>query len=143
MLACWRVVADVRLLKLSALLFSLTGEGILVMKQPWPSIMRTLYGDHKRFQETYFSAFKVRIGRQAGVVRGIPMTHAALSPAMTLVRAPQGRYFSGDGCRRDEDGYYWITGRVDDVINVSGHRGGFPPRLGNPTGRRRRPRRCA
>ena len=55
--------------------------------------MRTVYGDHKRFQETYFQQYK-------------------------------GYYFSGDGCRRDEDGYYWITGRVDDVINVSGHRMG-------------------
>jgi acetyl-CoA synthetase len=55
--------------------------------------MRTLYGDHKRFEETYFQQYK-------------------------------GYYFTGDGCRRDEDGYYWITGRVDDVINVSGHRMG-------------------
>ena len=55
--------------------------------------MRTLYGDHKRFVETYFSTYK-------------------------------GKYFTGDGCRRDADGYYWITGRVDDVINVSGHRMG-------------------
>ncbi|MDA0334513.1 MAG: AMP-binding protein, partial [bacterium] len=55
--------------------------------------MRTIYGDHKRFEETYFQQYK-------------------------------GYYFTGDGCRRDEDGYYWITGRVDDVINVSGHRMG-------------------
>ncbi|KAL0052399.1 hypothetical protein WJX82_001519 [Trebouxia sp. C0006] len=68
-------------------------EGILAMKQSWPSIMRTLYGDHKRYEETYFSAYK-------------------------------GYYFTGDGCKRDEDGYFWITGRVDDVINVSGHRVG-------------------
>ena len=59
----------------------------------WPGQMRTVYGDHQRFIDTYFSTFP-------------------------------GRYFSGDGCRRDEDGYYWITGRVDDVINVSGHRMG-------------------
>ena len=65
-------------------------EGNLVMKRPWPSIMRTVYGDHKRFFDTYFSRFP-------------------------------GKYFSGDGCRRDENGYYWITGRVDDVIIVSGH----------------------
>jgi acetyl-CoA synthetase len=65
--------------------------GNLVMKQPWPSMMRTLYGDHKRFYETYFAMFK-------------------------------GYYFTGDGARRDEDGDYWITGRVDDVLNVSGHR---------------------
>lgn len=66
-------------------------EGILLIKKPWPSIMRTVAGDHKRFEKTYFSAFK-------------------------------GYFFTSDGCRRDKDGYYWITGRVDDVINVSGHR---------------------
>ena len=66
-------------------------EGILTMLEPWPSMMRTVYGQHKRFKETYFTMFP-------------------------------GKYFTGDGCRRDEDGYYWITGRVDDVINVSGHR---------------------
>jgi len=65
--------------------------GNLAMKQPWPSMMRTLYGDHERFYETYFSMFK-------------------------------GYYFTGDGARRDEDGDYWITGRVDDVLNISGHR---------------------
>ena len=66
-------------------------SGNLCLKFPWPGIMRTVYGDHERFIQTYFSAYP-------------------------------GKYFSGDGCRRDEDGYYWITGRVDDVINVSGHR---------------------
>jgi acetyl-CoA synthetase len=66
-------------------------SGNLVILDSWPGQMRTVYGDHKRFVETYFSAYK-------------------------------GMYFTGDGCRRDEDGYYWITGRVDDVINVSGHR---------------------
>ncbi|HEY4162740.1 MAG TPA: acetate--CoA ligase [Dongiaceae bacterium] len=73
----------------------LQGEctGNLCIADSWPGQMRTLYGDHKRFAETYFSAYK-------------------------------GRYFTGDGCRRDADGYYWITGRVDDVINVSGHRMG-------------------
>jgi len=65
--------------------------GNLAMKQPWPSMMRTLYGNHERFYETYFSMFK-------------------------------GYYFTGDGARRDEDGDYWITGRVDDVLNISGHR---------------------
>ena len=65
--------------------------GVLAMKEPWPGQMRTIYGDHKRFEDTYFQQYK-------------------------------GYYFTGDGCRRDEDGYYWITGRVDDVINVSGHR---------------------
>ncbi len=68
-------------------------EGILALRQTWPGQMRTVYGDHKRFEETYFQMFP-------------------------------GYYFAGDGCRRDEDGYYWITGRVDDVINVSGHRMG-------------------
>ncbi len=68
-------------------------EGNLCMADAWPGMMRTVYGDHERFVETYFSAYP-------------------------------GRYFSGDGCRRDEDGYYWITGRVDDVLNVSGHRMG-------------------
>ena len=66
-------------------------SGNLCIKFPWPGMMRTLYGDHERFFQTYFSMFK-------------------------------GKYFTGDGCRRDDDGYYWITGRVDDVINVSGHR---------------------
>ena len=65
-------------------------EGNLVIERPWPSIMRTVYGDHQRFFETYFEKFP-------------------------------GKYFTGDGCKRDEDGYYWITGRVDDVIIVSGH----------------------
>jgi acetyl-CoA synthetase len=66
-------------------------EGNLVMLDAWPGLMRTVYGDHSRFVQTYFSAF-------------------------------EGLYFTGDGARRDEDGYYWITGRVDDVLNVSGHR---------------------
>ena len=68
-------------------------EGVLCFKESWPSQVRTVYGDHERFEKTYFSDYK-------------------------------GYYFSGDGCRRDADGYYWITGRVDDVINVSGHRMG-------------------
>ncbi len=68
-------------------------EGVLCMKDSWPGQMRTVWGDHERFQKTYFSDYK-------------------------------GYYFTGDGCRRDEDGDYWITGRVDDVINVSGHRMG-------------------
>ncbi len=66
-------------------------EGNLCISKPWPGAMRTVYGDHERFKQTYFSTYK-------------------------------GKYFTGDGARRDEDGYYWITGRVDDVINVSGHR---------------------
>jgi acetyl-CoA synthetase len=73
----------------------LDGEAVgnLCVLDSWPGQMRTVYGDHKRFEKTYFSQFP-------------------------------GKYFSGDGCRRDADGYYWITGRVDDVINVSGHRMG-------------------
>lgn len=68
-------------------------EGNLVIADSWPGQMRTVWGDHDRFFQTYFTTYK-------------------------------GKYFTGDGCRRDEDGYYWITGRVDDVINVSGHRMG-------------------
>lgn len=68
-------------------------EGVLAIADSWPGQMRTVWGDHQRFQDTYFQQYK-------------------------------GYYFTGDGCRRDEDGYYWITGRVDDVINVSGHRMG-------------------
>ncbi|MEM1364814.1 MAG: acetate--CoA ligase [Pseudomonadota bacterium] len=68
-------------------------DGNLCITESWPGQMRTVYGDHKRFVNTYFATYK-------------------------------GKYFTGDGCRRDEDGYYWITGRVDDVINVSGHRMG-------------------
>jgi len=73
----------------------LTGaaSGNLCILDSWPGQMRTVYGDHQRFIETYFAPYP-------------------------------GKYFTGDGCRRDDDGYYWITGRVDDVINVSGHRMG-------------------
>ncbi|MBH2011100.1 MAG: AMP-binding protein, partial [Xanthomonadaceae bacterium] len=66
-------------------------EGNLVLLDSWPGQMRSVYGDHQRFIDTYFKTYP-------------------------------GMYFTGDGCRRDDDGYYWITGRVDDVINVSGHR---------------------
>jgi acetyl-CoA synthetase len=65
--------------------------GRLCIRFPWPGMMRTVYGDHQRFRDTYFSTFP-------------------------------GLYFTGDGCKRDQDGYYWITGRVDDVLNVAGHR---------------------
>jgi acetyl-CoA synthetase len=68
-------------------------SGVLAIGDSWPGQMRTIFGDHDRFVDTYFSQYK-------------------------------GFYFTGDGCRRDADGYYWITGRVDDVINVSGHRMG-------------------
>jgi acetyl-CoA synthetase len=66
-------------------------EGVLCISDSWPGQMRTLWGDHARFEEAYFAQYP-------------------------------GYYFTGDGCRRDADGYYWITGRVDDVLNVSGHR---------------------
>jgi acetyl-CoA synthetase len=66
-------------------------SGALCLASAWPGQARTVWGDHQRFKETYFTAFK-------------------------------GYYFTGDGCRRDEDGFYWITGRIDDVLNVSGHR---------------------
>jgi acetyl-CoA synthetase len=66
-------------------------EGALCLRGSWPGQARTIYKDHERFVETYFTQYK-------------------------------GLYFTGDGCRRDEDGYYWITGRIDDVLNVSGHR---------------------
>ena len=69
------------------------GSGSLVITDSWPGQMRTVWGDHERFFQTYFTTYP-------------------------------GKYFTGDGCRRDEDGYYWITGRIDDVINVSGHRMG-------------------
>jgi acetyl-CoA synthetase len=65
--------------------------GLLVIDKPWPSMLRTVYGDHQRFLDTYFSKF-------------------------------EGKYFTGDGARRDEDGYFWVMGRVDDVVNVAGHR---------------------
>jgi acetyl-CoA synthetase len=68
------------------------GSGVLVLTRPWPSMLRTLYNDPERFVQTYFSRFGPQV------------------------------YFVGDGARRDEDGYFWITGRIDDVINVSGHR---------------------
>ena len=68
-------------------------EGNLCITQSWPGQMRSVWGDHARFFQTYFTTYR-------------------------------GKYFTGDGCRRDADGYYWITGRVDDVINVSGHRMG-------------------
>src|SRR5690606_27060471 len=66
-------------------------EGNLVILDSWPGQMRTLYGDHERFEQAYFSTYP-------------------------------GKYFTGDGAKRDEDGYYWVTGRVDDVLNISGHR---------------------
>ena len=67
------------------------GGGYLVLKRPWPAMLRGIYGDPERYRETYWSRFP-------------------------------GMYFAGDGAKRDEDGYFWLLGRVDDVMNVSGHR---------------------
>ena len=69
----------------------LGGGGYLVLERPWPAMLRGIYGDPERYEETYWSRYP-------------------------------GRYFPGDGCKRDEEGYYWLLGRVDDVMNVSGHR---------------------
>ena len=82
-----------QLLESDGTLIDGAGSGCLVITDSWPGQMRTVWGDHERFFQTYFTTFP-------------------------------GKYFTGDGCRRDEDGYYWITGRIDDVINVSGHRMG-------------------
>jgi acetyl-CoA synthetase len=82
-----------QLLESDGTLIDGAGSGCLVITDSWPGQMRTVWGDHERFFQTYFTTFS-------------------------------GKYFTGDGCRRDEDGYYWITGRIDDVINVSGHRMG-------------------
>ncbi|WOK36218.1 acetate--CoA ligase [Sphingomonas sp. C3-2] len=84
---------DPQLLDAEGNLLEGPAEGNLAIARSWPGQMRTVWGDHARFFETYFTTYR-------------------------------GKYFTGDGCRRDEDGYYWITGRVDDVINVSGHRMG-------------------
>src|SRR5204862_671238 len=65
--------------------------GKLIIRRPWPAMLRTIYGDKERYQKQYWSEYK-------------------------------GKYFTGDGARRDEDGYYWIVGRIDDVLNVAGHR---------------------
>ena len=82
-----------QLLESDGTLIDGAGSGCLVITDSWPGQMRTVWGDHERFFQTYFTTFP-------------------------------GKYFTGDGCRRDENGYYWITGRIDDVINVSGHRMG-------------------
>ena len=92
--SCVTVSLDVKFIAPSRLGDEIVGNdvsGLLAIKSSWPGQMRTVYGDHQRFIETYFSQFP-------------------------------GYYFTGDGAKRDKDGYYWITGRVDDVLNVSGHR---------------------
>ena len=136
-------------------------EGILAMKQSWPSIMRTLFGDHKRYEETYFSAYKVSCYVCCKVLCsallccvvlccavltasethihvsckcyfwccGLPhlWTALPLCDRMCVCVRVQGYYFTGDGCRRDEDGYFWITGQpsfnlsVHSMVRLSNH----------------------
>ena len=106
-------------------------EGILAMKQSWPSIMRTLFGDHKRYEETYFSAYKVCCVLCCAGLCWLHLNPVYMCPAIAtsgvvdsqtwglvyvcattcVCVCAQGYYFTGDGCRRDEDGYFWITGQ--------------------------------
>jgi acetyl-CoA synthetase len=84
-------------------------EGVLAFKQPWPSMARTVWGAHKRFMDTYLNVYKgyyVRLDTIELMVKFVS----------------DSSQFTGDGAGRDKDGYYWIRGRVDDVVNVSGHR---------------------
>ena len=82
-------------------------EGVLAIKKPWPSMARTVWGAHKRYMDTYLNVYK-------GYYVSQPVLHLCY-PAQML-------QFTGDGAGRDHEGYYWIRGRVDDVVNVSGHR---------------------
>jgi len=82
-------------------------EGVLAIKKPWPSMARTIWGAHKRYMDTYLNVYK---GYYVSKILNITST--------TLTRLQ----FTGDGAGRDHEGYYWIRGRVDDVVNVSGHR---------------------
>ena len=82
-------------------------EGVLAIKKPWPSMARTVWGAHKRYMDTYLNVYKGYYVSQIGP-KVWSLTHA--------------RQFTGDGAGRDHEGYYWIRGRVDDVVNVSGHR---------------------
>lgn len=84
-------------------------EGVLAIKQPWPSMARTIRGNHDRYMDSYFNVYK------GYYVSSSKKTSLEVSLAESLK-------FTGDGAYRDRDGYYWIRGRVDDVINVSGHR---------------------
>ena len=84
-------------------------EGVLAIKQPWPSMARTVWGAHKRYMDTYLNVYK------GYYVRAV----------LSIVKRPvlaNSKQFTGDGAGRDHEGYYWIRGRVDDVVNVSGHR---------------------
>lgn len=85
-------------------------EGVLAIKKPWPSMARTVWGDHKRYMDTYLNQYK-----------GYYVSNSCtVGPSKLLLK--KGQQFTGDGAGRDHEGYYWIRGRVDDVVNVSGHR---------------------
>ena len=83
-------------------------EGVLAIKKPWPSMARTVWGAHKRYMETYLNVYKGY--------------YVSISNACVPRTTAHGLQFTGDGAGRDHEGYYWIRGRVDDVVNVSGHR---------------------
>lgn len=85
-------------------------EGVLAIKKPWPSMARTVWGDHKRYMDTYLNQYK-----------GYYVSNSCTMGSSKLW-LKRGRQFTGDGAGRDHEGYYWIRGRVDDVVNVSGHR---------------------
>lgn len=85
-------------------------EGVLAIKKPWPSMARTVWGDHKRYMDTYLNQYK-----------GYYVSNLCTMGSSKLL-LKKGQQFTGDGAGRDHEGYYWIRGRVDDVVNVSGHR---------------------
>lgn len=85
-------------------------EGVLAIKKPWPSMARTVWGDHKRYMDTYLNQYK-----------GFYVSNSCTMGSSKLL-LKKGQQFTGDGAGRDHEGYYWIRGRVDDVVNVSGHR---------------------
>ena len=82
-------------------------EGVLAIKKPWPSMARTVWGAHKRYMDTYLNVYK---------------GYYVSQPALSSLTSSHTLQFTGDGAGRDHEGYYWIRGRVDDVVNVSGHR---------------------
>lgn len=85
-------------------------EGVLAIKKPWPSMARTVWGDHKRYMDTYLNQYK-----------GYYVSNSCTIGSSKIL-LKKGQQFTGDGAGRDHEGYYWIRGRVDDVVNVSGHR---------------------
>lgn len=85
-------------------------EGVLAIKKPWPSMARTVWGDHKRYMDTYLNQYK-----------GYYVSNSCTMGSSKLLLKKE-QQFTGDGAGRDHEGYYWIRGRVDDVVNVSGHR---------------------